>query len=163
VRTTLIFIFSFAFLYQVANGQIKEKKIRSQALKKSIVDSLFVFGKWSTKGATETDLKYLGQLTTKAGKTFKILNSIWFLGFSHRATSRILIFNANNGYVGNYYMSTVDDLPTKLENGKLIFFNSGKDCDKNLVTTIDLKSGLPKRFFRKRTGKYGDIYSFEAD
>lgn len=146
-----------------SKAQINENVIRQKVLQKAIVDSLFVFGKWTEKGGTETHLKYLGQVTTKYGQTFKILNSSWFWGLSQKATSSILIFNDKNKYIGNYPLTLTTDLPTKMENGKLIFTNTGEDCDKDLTTIVDLKNGLPRQFFRKCKGKYGDIYSFDAE
>jgi len=92
----MLFVFS-------AVGQVNNINIRQQVLQKGIIDSVFVFGKWTEESQTETQLKYLGDLTTKAGQTFKIMNSIWLWGLSKRATSRILIFNFKNQYVGNYY------------------------------------------------------------
>ncbi|HEU5289629.1 MAG TPA: hypothetical protein VFU05_03235, partial [Cyclobacteriaceae bacterium] len=56
-----------------------------------------------------------------------------------------------------------DDLPTKLENENLVFNNVNEECDKRLATTINLKNGLPKQFFRKCKGEYGDIYSFSSE
>jgi len=146
-----------------SNAQVNDQARRQKVLQKAIVDSLFVFGKWTEKGGTETHLKYLGQVTTKHGQTFKILNSSWFWGLSHRATSRILVFNDKNKYVGNYPLTLTTDLPTKMENGKLIFKNTDESCDKNLVTIVDFKNGLPRQFFRKCKGKYGDIYSFDTE
>ena len=140
---------------------MNEQKIRKEVLEKGIIDSVFVFGKWTKDGRTETHLKYLGQLITQKGQTFRIITSSWFWGLSHRATSRILIFNDRNQYVGNYYVTMTTDLPTKMESGRLIFRNTNEDCDKNLVTTVNLKNGLPKQFFRKCKGQLGDIYSFE--
>ena len=155
----LILIMSFATVCSI--GQVNDQKIRQQVLKKSIKDSLFVFGKWTKHGGSETHLKYLGQVTTRKGRRFKVVISNWFWGLSHRATSRILIFNDRNQYVGNYYVTMTTDLPTKMESGRLIFRNTNEDCDKNLVTTVNLKNGLPKQFFRKCKGQLGDIYSFE--
>jgi hypothetical protein len=132
-------------------------------LEKAIVDSMFIFSRWTEKGGTETHLTYLGQVTTKHGQTFKILNSSLFWGLSHHATSDILVFNDRNQYVGNYYVTMITDLPTKMESGKLIFENTDEDCDKNLTTILDLKNGLPKQFFRKCKGMYGDIYSFGTE
>ena len=154
--TLILFVFS-AFV------QDNDTNMRQQVLDKGIIDSVFVFGKWTKESQTETQLKYLGKVTTKAGQTFKIMNSIWLWGLSERATSRILIFNFKNQYVGNYYLSNRDQLPTILRNGKLIFTNLSEDCDKKVITTINLNNGLPKQFFRKCKDKFGDIFSFESD
>jgi hypothetical protein len=146
-----------------SNAQVSAQKIRQKVLEKAIIDSTFIFGKWTKEGGTETYLTYLGQVTTKHRQTFKILNSSWVWGLAYHATSNILVFNDRNQYVGNYYVTTVTDLPTKMENGKLIFETTDKDCDKNLTTVLDLKNGLPKKFFRKCKGKYGDMYSFDSE
>ena len=154
--TLILFVFS-------AVGQVNERNIRQQVLEKEIIDSVFVFGKWTEESQTETQLKYLGKVTTKSGQTFKIMNSIWLWGHSERATSRILIFNPKNHYVGNYYLITLDQLPTGLRNGKLIFTNISNDCDKKVITTINLNNGLPKQFFRKCDERSGDTFNFESD
>ena len=146
-----------------AIGQVADKNIRLQVLQKAIIDSTFIFGKLTESGNTETHLTYLGQVTTNRGQIFKIVNSIWFWGLSHRATSRILIFNRKNQYVGSYYLTTAYDLPSSLIDGKLIFKNTDKDCDKKLTTIVNLKIGIPRRFFRKCNGTSGDIYSFSSD
>jgi hypothetical protein len=154
---------SVTFFLTVYAGysQVNDEKIRLQVLEKGIIDSIFVFGKWKKNGGTETNLQYLGQVRTVHGQIFKIVNSIRIWGLSSRATSRILVFNDKNQYVGNYYVTLISDLPTSLINGKLIFKNTNGYCDKNLTTIIDLKKGLPKQFFRKCKGKYGDIYSLQ--
>ncbi|PZU80899.1 MAG: hypothetical protein DI529_16185 [Chryseobacterium sp.] len=122
----------------------------------------FVFGKWNERGGTETHLKYLGQVKTSTGKIHKIMNSVWIWGLSSRATNRILVFNERNQYLGNYYVTLDTDLPTELKNGVLFFKNTDINCDKNLVSKINLKKGLPKQFFRKCENEYGDIYSFDG-
>jgi hypothetical protein len=163
LQTTFL---SFTFMLAVisSKGQVNDETIRQQVLEKGIVDSLFIFGKWTENGGTETHLKYFGQLKTKSRQTFKIINSIWLWGLSHRATSRLLVFNNKNQYVGNYYMTTTSDLPDKLQNGRLIFSNTDdQDCDKTLITIIDLTKGLPRQFFIKCKGKSGDIYNFSTE
>jgi hypothetical protein len=92
------------------------------------------------------------------------MTSVWYWGLSHRATSRILVFNKYNHYVGNYYVSSVYDIPDKLTNGKLIFKNDDNpDCDKSIATIVDLNLGIPKQFFLKCKGEHGDLYSFSHD
>jgi hypothetical protein len=163
--TTLQTIFISTLLITLTlKGQVNDFDIRQDVLEKAIVDSEFVFGKWTATGGTETHLKFIGQVTTANGRVFKMLNYCWVWGLSQRATNRILIFNANNKYVGNYYVGSPYDLPDKLENGKLIFENNDNpDCDKNLETKGDFAKGLPKEFFVKCKGKHGDIYSFSTE
>jgi hypothetical protein len=133
-------------------------------LKNSVVDSLYVFGKWTSDGTDETNLRYLGIVVTANGQNLKIMNSCWFWGLSHRATSRILIFNDKNLYLGNYYLNTTFDLPDRLQNGKLIFKNIDKcDCEKNLTTEVDFSQGIPKNIFIKCKGDEGDLYIFSPE
>jgi hypothetical protein len=161
MRTTILSL-TFILIDISVSGQVNDQNIR-QVLEKSIIDSQFIFGKWTENGETETHLKYLGHVKTKSGQTYKIINSSWFWGLSHRATSRILIFNGRNRYVGNYYLTMTYDLPVKLRNGKLIFNNIDNDCNKELTTVINLLNGLPKQFFLKCKNKYGNIYRFGSD
>lgn len=146
-----------------SKAQVNDHTIRQRVLERSVIDSTFVFGKWTATGGTETQLRYLGEVKTNSNKTFKVMNSIWIWGDSEHATNRILIFNGKNQYMGEYYISTTDDMPTKLRNGVLIFENIVADCDKNLITEIDLTRGLPVRFFRKCKGEFGDLYNFNSD
>ncbi len=154
---------TFTTVVALANGQSNDLLIRRQVLVKANVDSNFIFGKWSENAGTETHLKYLGKVTTKHGKTFKVVNSKWYWGLSRRATSRILIFAGDNRYVGNYYVTVTSDLPTKMQNGNLIFENIEGGCDSALTTIVDLKNGLPNRFFRKCQNESVEIYSFESN
>jgi hypothetical protein len=121
-------------------------------------------GKWTEKNQTETHLKYLGQVKTADGRVYKIMNSCSFWGLAHRATSRILIYNDKNQYIGNYSLGMTYDLPDKLENGKLIFTNaSNEGCETKLITRVDLTHGLPNVFFIKRKGQSGDFYAFSIE
>ena len=131
-------------------------------LEKAIKNKPFVFGKWTQEGGTENRLVYLGEFKTKRGKTYKVLTSEWTWGQSGRKTSRILIYDKLNRYIGNYYLPMDYDLPDKLLRQKLIFISDSKDCDKNKQTVIDLSSGLPKQIIIKCNGEYGDVSVFES-
>ena len=158
-----IFILTLLFAFSV-KGQVTDKELRQQVLEKDLVDSLFIFGKWTENGHTETHLKYLGTVSTTDGRVFKLMNSSWFWGRSRHATSRILIFNDKNQYLGNYTLGMTFDLPDKLENGELIFTNlDNEECDSALITKVDFIKGLPKEFFIKCKGKYGESYKFSSD
>ena len=163
--TTRLTILALTLLFTLsANGQVNENIIRQQVLEKAVVDSLFVFGKWTKTGQTETHLKYLGQIETIKGQVYKIMNSCWLWGLSRKATNRILIFDGKNKYVGNYCLGMISELPDKLEEGTLIFSNQDKKgCDSNLVTKVDFSNGLPKEIFLKCEGENGDIYSFSTE
>lgn len=148
----------------LAHGQTDGYEIHLQVLEKGIVDSVFVFGKWDTIAyAEETQLWYLGQLTTTNGKTFKIMNSSLFWGWSRRATNCVLVFDAEHKFVGYYGMTMTCNLPSKLIEGRLIFTNTLKEgCDKSLTTEIDLKQGFPEAIFIRCNEKYGDHSFFSS-
>ncbi len=145
-------------------GQDNIGHLHQEILKKGISDSLFIFGKWTEKGQTETHLNYLGQVTTTNGRVLKIMNACFIWGLAKRATNRILVFDGSNRYIGNYYLTTTEDLPDKLENGFLIFTNSdSQTCDIKLITRINFTKGLPKEFRLKCKGLYSDTYSFSVE
>lgn len=159
-KTLLISIILVVFINPTF-AQVSDKQIRNIVLKNSNMDSLIVFGKWNEKGDTETHLKYLGNIKTKDGKIYKIVNSVFIWGLAHRATSRILIYNYRNQYVGNYILNTVNELPQKLKEGKLIFKNL--DCDSNNETIVDFTNYLPKRIFIKCSNDGGNVYEFSNE
>ncbi len=163
--TTRLTIFILTILFTgTVKGQVNDTKIRQQVFKKKVVDSLFIFGKWTESGQTETHLKYLGEVSTTDGRVFKIMNYSWFWGLSHRATSRILIYDDKNQYIGNYSLAMTYDLPNKLENGYLVFSNTDNlDCDKKLITRVSFTKGLPKEIFIKCKGENGDSYNFSNE
>lgn len=144
-------------------AQTDDGNIRLQVLEKRISNKMFVFGKWTENGGTETHLTYLGEVKTRTGRKLKIVNSVLLWGLSKRATSRILIFNNDNKYLGNYLLTMTSELPNELTNGNLIFKNSIGDCDKDQTTVINLKNGLPRQFFRKCRKSEGDIFSFQSE
>ncbi|WP_343535932.1 hypothetical protein [Flavobacterium mesophilum] len=143
------------------NAQQNDKSIRLKVLYKNKIGKEFVFGKCDEEGKTETHLTYLGHVRTEKGKTYKIMNSTLIWG-AHRATNRILIFNNNNQYLGNYAVTMITDLPTELNNGILIFRNTDPECDKKAASKINFKKGLPKEFFRECKNGYGDSYGFDG-
>ncbi len=52
--------------------------------------------------------------------------------------------------------------PPNKKNGILVFQNRNDSCDKNTITRVNLKNGLPQRFFRKCKKDFGDIYGFDG-
>lgn len=156
-----ILIVTCLFGYLSMTAQANDDAIRQTVLSKNIVNKEYTFGKWNENGGTETHLKYLGTVKTKAGEKFKIITSSLHWGLSHHATSKILIYTASNKYYGRYPVYGLTDLPEKLENGFLIFTNiDERDCDKNIITKVDFRNELPKEFFITCKGKDGDLYYF---
>lgn len=153
----------FVLLSRIASSQVNEDGLWLKVLQAAVVDSDFVFGHWVDTRQTETHLRYLGQFVTDDNGCFKVVNSVRLWGLSRRATSRVLMFDCENRYVGCYNVNIISDLPTKLANGKLIFVNEHRDdCDKVLKTVVNFKKGLPRQFFLKCKGAEGDVYTFSS-
>lgn len=64
---TIFLILTLTIGQNFSSAQVNSENIRQNVLQKAIVDSTFIFGKWTENGGTETHLKYLGQLTTVHG------------------------------------------------------------------------------------------------
>ena len=153
----------FLFLSLNVLGQINEDSIRQVVLTNNMVDSLYIFGEWYESGGTETQLKYLGVIESKAGG-FKILTSCRFWGLSKRATSRILVFNKKNEFLGNYYVGMTYDLPEMIENNRIVFLHTKTDkCDKEVITRLSFQNGIPESFFLECKDGFGDVYTFEKN
>ncbi|MNK28879.1 hypothetical protein D3C87_472640 [compost metagenome] len=156
----LILVFLFAAKSILAQRNTKTDDISIQVLRLNHIGKTY---KFNTEDNTVTHLRFLGRIHTIEGKNYKILTSIWRWGLSQRATSRILVYTDKNKYVGNYYLTITDDVPNYIKNNKLVFVNKGSACDSKLVTYVSFDNGLPKEFFRKCKGSYGDIYTFSSD
>jgi hypothetical protein len=109
-------------------------------------------------------LVYLGKIRTYKGEVLKVVTSRWYWGLARRATSRIIIFNDKNQYLGDYYLTLTFDVPDKISENSLVFINDSKgDCESGLTTIVSFKKGIPKKFFLKCKGDLGDIYTFEQN
>jgi hypothetical protein len=116
--------------------------------------------KFTTEDHTVTYLRYLGEVHTLKGNSYKVLTSIWIWRLSHRATSRILIFTHENKYVGNYYIITKDEIPDRINDNQLIFLNKDGDCKPKTITYIDFSKGIPELLYNECAG---NVYKFDKD
>lgn len=156
----LLFIF-FALTFTTAFGQVNPNSDRQVVLRHNNVGKTYVFDRSKKDYYNRTEITYLGKLRTNDGHVFKILISRWYWGLSPRATSRIVVCNNKNQYLGNYYVTMTYDLPSKIEKNALVFENTiREDCDPKIVTRVSFAKGLPKQFFLECKNKMGDIYSF---
>jgi len=157
---TYFFLFILTCIANITVAQPTEQQIQT-VLKANVIDSLYIFDHTvKQQGYTDYNivkLKYLGGVNTTKGDTFKLISSIWIWGLSQRGTTRILVYNDKNQYVGNYYMSLVSNAPIKLENGMLLFVNDkGRSGSNEKTVRVNLKHGLPNSFYLN-----GDFHSFE--
>lgn len=138
MKTILIQILFFIIPLSVFS-QTEEYK-REIVLKKGIINKIFTFGKWDEKGNDELNLTYLGIIKNKTN-SYKIMTSLWIWG-SGRATNRILFYDINNKYIGEYYLTMSYELPKNIKNNKL-YFCLNNDC--NGVTEVSFEKGIPNR------------------
>jgi hypothetical protein len=145
-------------LNSITLAQSKTSTICIRLLQKNIIDKRYVFDNSKKRTHDETQLTYLGTLKTNTGKQFKIIRYCWIWGISKRATNRILVYNQQNKYLGNYYLTTTDDLPLKIEHNRLIFKILDDNTSKTVITKISFDSGIPKSIYIRGD----DLYSFDT-
>ncbi|CAM3627966.1 hypothetical protein [Flavobacterium chungbukense] len=166
IKRTIIIKLFFVLLTmgvsELGYAQVNDENIRLEVLRKNRIGKEYVFGKWNDKGGTETSLTYLGILKTNKGRTYKIMNYIWTWGMSCRSTSRILVFNGKNQYLGNYYAPRESNLPKEIKDRILIFANKDHECDKKIISKISFKNGLPKEIYVACKNVYGDNLVFDG-
>ncbi len=119
----------------------------------------YSFDKSKKSGLDSLVVVYLGQIVTTKGKVLKLITSRLYWGTVPRATSRIVVFNEKNQYLGDYYLTMTYDVPEKIEDNYLVFISNknSSNCPPGVVTRISFRNGIPKLFFVKCNG---DIYSF---
>jgi hypothetical protein len=160
----LILQFTFLFSFGFSFAQVNPTKAYRLVLERNNIGKEYSFGRKIETDYDSLVLIYLGKATTQKGRVLKILTSRWYWGMSPRATSRIIVFNQKNQYLGDYYLTMTYDIPDKIEDNSLVFSNKpDSDCIPNLITKVSFKRGIPKQFFLRCKNKYGDIYSFKQN
>ena len=151
-------------MLSTAFGQVDPDGDRQVVLRHDTIGKTYIFDRSKNDDYDRTELTYLGKVETKDKRVFKILTSIWIWGIAPRATSRIVVYNDKNQYLGNYYVGMTYELPSKIENNALVFFNKDvPGCDPKIVTRISFDNGLPRQFFLKCKDKSGNIYGFSSE
>ena len=139
-----------------------QNTFRTEVLKRNARGKLYKYVCSGIEGKELTEIMFLGVVVSK-GEALKIVRTTWIWGSSQRATNRILIYNAANKLLGNYYVGMLDDLPDGIEENQLIFSNDKNGaCDGNVVTKIDFTDGIPAGIFVRCNGDSGDFYSFST-
>jgi len=155
----LFILFSIAFT--PIFGQVNPNNDRQIVLRHNKIGKMYVFDRSTKNSFDKTELTYLGKLKAKDGRSFKVIISRWYWGLSPRATSRIVVFDSKNQYLGNYYVGMTYELPTKIENNALVFENNERgNCDSRIVTRLSFENGLPQEFFLECKDKMGNVCSF---
>ena len=138
-----------------------QNDIIKEVLEKNLAGKEFYFDSSTTKdGLDKIYIKFLGEIKTFAGRKYKILTWKRVWGSNKHTTGVVFVFSSKNEFVGKYYLGSSFELPDKIEDSNLIFTNKGKpDCETNLITKVSFCKGLPKEFFLKCKGEYGDVYT----
>jgi hypothetical protein len=161
---SIILLVILTFSLTLSFSQVNHQKAYQLVLEGDAIEKEYSFSQKKEPDHDSLVLIYLGDLKTDKGRVLKILTSRWYWGLSLRATSRIIIFNQKNQYLGDYYLSTTYDIPDKIEDNSLVFANKKEsDCTPDLITKVSFNKGIPRRFFLRCKGELGDIYSFEQN
>jgi hypothetical protein len=151
--------FILLFLLFAGKTVFSQSDIRVKVLKMNVPDKVMLFDS-STKsnGINKIYVTFLGCVNSKNGQ-YKILTWKRIWGSNQHSTGRIYIYNGSNKFLGYYSVGSGTDLPTSVFKNQLLFTNKFRpSCDSNLVTKVNFANGLPKEFFLKCKGDYGDIY-----
>lgn len=132
------------------------KKLRLEVLEENSIGKDFEYDLTGVEGCNKTKLTYLGIVTTKTQKKYKLLNSFWVTGQSCRGISRLVIYDTNNVYLGNYIFDMPYELPDELVNNEIVYKRDHEDCKNRKGIKISFKNGLPKSF-----NLCGDVVKFE--
>ena len=161
MKLLLLIKVSLVLLPSISLGQVNPWKQFQYVLHKAKIGKEYAFDKSKGEDHDSLVLVYLGKIVTQNGRVLKILTSRWYWGLAPRATSRIIIFNGKNQYLGDYYAY---DLPDKVETSSLVFiYEKESVCKPGLVNKINFKNGIPKKFFLKCKGDFGDFYTFSQN
>lgn len=140
------------------------KRFRQKALKENFIGKKYYYDLTHVKGCNPTCIRYLGPLETNRGNQYKILTSFYVHGSSCRGSSRIVIYDLHNRYLGNYYVTLPDDLPDTIINNKLVYTDGSPDCEFRKGKSISFEKGLPKIIFIPcKASDQGDSYLFSND
>jgi hypothetical protein len=123
--------------------------------------------RWDRSNPNEANilrLVYLGQVRSRSGSSYKLMTSIWEWGHSHRATTRLLIFDGENKYLGNYYLGPTEYAPNMIKDGRLVFANEPlSGCDEKVRTLVSFRNGIPTQLFRECRNGEGDSFLFSSE
>jgi hypothetical protein len=134
------------FLTNSLFGQVNKndkKMLQKVVLTNAIGKSTTYFENDKEYGKLEYEFKYLGLIKTDKNIKYKIVTRTLFSGLSHHATNHIYVFNDKNKLVGFYHVVLLTELPIKIKDNYLIFFdNDSKTADK-----IYCGKGLPSKIY----------------
>lgn len=145
---------------KMITATVNLEKYERLALQSNKAGNEYIVDLTGIEGCNKSRIKYLGLVSTRKGKKFKVLTSFFVHGNNCRGTSNIKIYDITNKFIGRYYVSMPDDLPDTLMGSKLVYSQPQAECPLKLGASINLLNGLPEKFFLPCSNTGGDEYVF---
>lgn len=164
VIVSTVFLTACADKKKVTTQESFEEKINELVLSENQVNQKYFFKIVHSNQVLEYQITYLGAVKTNKGRELKILNNVVYTGLyeeTKRASATVIIYDAENRKLGFYYLGGAMDVPTKLDQGKLVFDYGNERCD--LSTSVSLKDSIPHQIFIACTKDGGDVYLFSQE
>jgi hypothetical protein len=138
------------------------EKCRKLVLSEKVPGQEFSFSRNGDE-IDEITVTYLGYITNTKGDTLRILNSVNYTGKlagARRGNGKVYIYDSKDKRIGFYYVGSAMAIPSKIENGNLIFNSQYDNC--NQTTRISLIDSIPNKIFINCNNEGGDLYEFET-
>lgn len=119
------------------------EKQRLKILEENTVGKKYYFDFTGNKDCNQSFMCYLGEIANDEGVRYKVLTSFYVHGQSCRGTSRIVIYNSDHVYLGNYYVSLPKELPKKIRHNELVFARTGSTGNHRRQGRIAFTEGTP--------------------
>lgn len=155
-------IFILCHVVYFSFGQVNHQRAFQLALQRDNIGKEYSFSQTKVENHDSLVLVYPGKITTANGRILKILTSRWYWGLAPRATTRIIIFNDENQYLGDYHLTMTYEVPDKIEKTSLVFvIDKGKESTYKPTTKVNFKRGIPRQFFvETEDSGAGDVFVF---
>ncbi len=153
MRLTSVVILTL-FLVNAAFAQRTSAELRKLVLEQNVVDSTYTFDRSYPPDLDIIQLTLLGDIKLSNDQSVKILNSAWTWGADTTTTSRIIILDQDNNFLGDYNFYGFDKLPKRISNENLIFSYVNEETGVSKDTSINFRDGPPKVFEVNGLGKY---------
>ena len=154
---------SYSYSQQLDDKQLFDdlKLLRLKVITDSVIGKKYYYDFTKVADCNKTCISYLGQIKTDKNKSYKILTCFYVHGQSCRGASRIVIYDLDNKYIGNYFVTMPSDLPDTIINNNLVYSKVNLDCKFRKGTKISFENGLPETIFIPcDKADNGDLYSF---
>ncbi|TWO31097.1 hypothetical protein E1J38_014245 [Seonamhaeicola sediminis] len=160
MKQLIIALFCLCF-YLPCSSQSQNEDFMITVLKYNIKEQTYIFGEWNpSDNQSEIHLNYLGDIETSDATKYKIMTSSRYWGPTKKITNKILVFDRNHNFLGNYYLNTKCELPTQIVDNQLIFKPVECTNCSYSITKVDFHNGIPENFYLGCRPGLGSLYSF---